>query len=124
MKKFVFSLILMLFAFCALPVQASAPYDGVKTEIVKAYAFDFEKMLEVYPKVPQVLFDNYRFYRTSELWNYNIKKTVSYLNVLNSQKRKSKNWRFIDKNKANLTYSFIIKENRHIDTGRFFVFSL
>lgn len=71
MKKFVFGLIMMLFAFSTLPVQANAPDDGVKTEIVKATAFDFINVTEVSFEVPQVHFYNHCNYRPAELWNYN-----------------------------------------------------
>lgn len=120
MKKFIFGLILTLFAFSALPVQASAPDDGVKTEIVKASTFDFVSVLEVSIEAPQVLFENTSVYKPVELWNSSFQKTPADLNISNFQKAQVQSWRFIDKNKANLNASNLKCKNLHIDPGSFF----
>ena len=119
MKKFIFGLILTLFAFSALPVQASAPDDGVKTEIVKATAFDFVNVLEVSIEAPQVRFENPSIYKPVGLWNYSNKKMPADLNISNFQKAQVQSWRFIDKNKANLNASTLKCKNLHIDPGSF-----
>ena len=119
MKKFIFGLILTLFAFSALPVQASAPHDGVKTEIVKASTFDFVSVLEVSIEAPQVRFENPSVYKPVELWNSSFQKTPADLNISNFQKAQVQSWRFIDKNKANLNASNLKCKKLHIDPGNF-----
>lgn len=120
MKKFILGLILTLFAFSALPAQASAPDDGVKTEIVKASTFDFVNVLEVSIEAPQVLFENTSIYKPVELLKSSFQKTPADLNVLNFQKTHMQNWRFIDKNKVNLNASTLKCKNLHIDPGSFY----
>jgi len=83
MRNFVFGLIMMLFAFSALPVQAHAPDDGVKKEIVKAPDFTFVNAVGISIEVPQVLFQDYSNYRPAELWNYSFKNSSTSVNIFN-----------------------------------------
>lgn len=117
MKKFILGLILTLFAFSALPVQASVPDDGVKKEIVKASTFDFVNVLEVSIQTPQVLFENPSIYNTVGLLNAIFQKKTVDLNISNFKKAHVQSWLFIDKNKANLTASILKYKNHHIDPG-------
>ena len=122
MKKFVFGLILALFTLSALPVQAHAPDDGVKTEIVKADAFNFVATLEVSVEVPQILFDNCSIHRPVELWNYTFQNTPADLNTSENTKNQFYSWRFIDKENVNLKTNFTKHSYLHIDPGNFSCF--
>jgi len=118
MKKFVFGLIMMLFAFGTLPVQAHAPDDGVKIEIVKAKAFAFINATEFYFEVPQIQFYNHCNYRPAELWNYNFKNSTSGLLISknNSQVEKNRNVNIVN---SYLKNSCIQNKLLHIDPGSF-----
>ena len=120
MKKLFFGLILMLFAFCTLPVQANAPDYGDKKEIIKANAFDFVTVLEFSIETPQVLFENHIIYRPVELWNYTFQKKPTDLKILYFKKVSLKRWRLSDKHKVDLLASTLNYKNLHIDPGSFF----
>ena len=115
MKTIILGLILMLFTFSTLPVQAAPSDNGVKLEIIKAEAFNFVNVLEVSFEAPQVIFNNYSVYNPIVLQNYNIEKAASYLNVLNF-KKEMKSRRLTNKNNANLTM-LDLNYNKHIDPG-------
>lgn len=120
MKKLILGLILMLFAFSALPVQAKAPNYGAKTEIIKANAFDFVSVLELSIEAPQVLFENHSIYRPVELWNYTFQKKPTDLKSLYFKKVSLESWRLSNKHKVNLLASALNYKNLHIDPGSFF----
>jgi hypothetical protein len=120
MKKFIFGLILAFFTLTVLPAQANAPDDGVKTEIVKANAFDFNVSMEVSLEVPQILFDNSSVYRAVELWNYNFQKTPADLNISKKKKNQFYSWRYRNIESVNLKTNFKNKSFIHIDPGNLF----
>jgi len=121
MKKFIFGLILTLFTLSALPVQANAPDDGVKTEMVKADAFSFVATLEVSVEVPQILFENCSIHRPLELWNYSLQNTPADLNIQKNTKNQFYNWRYTDSESVNLKTNFKQYNALYIDPGNFFV---
>lgn len=120
MKKFILGLILMLFAFSTLPVQAHAPDDGQKKEVFKSQDLKFVNVLEVSIEVPQFPLEKPSTYKEVGKWNYSLQNTPADLNIVNFSKSKVNSWRFIDKSKPNLITSNNKGKNLHIDPGSFF----
>jgi len=118
MKKFIFGLIMMLFAFGTLPVQAHAPDDGMKIEILKALSFDIINPTEVSFEVPQIHLYNHCNYRPAELWNYSFKNSTNGLLIYEKQSQ-VQNWRILDTSTTNLKNSCIQNKILHIDPGSF-----
>ena len=95
MKKFIFGLIMMLFAFGTLPVQANSPNVGVKIKIVKAEVSDFINVSEVSFEVPQVHLYKHCNYRPAELWNYSFKNSTTGL-LIHKKQIQVKSWRILN----------------------------
>jgi hypothetical protein len=111
---------LAFFTLIALPANANAPCDGVKKEIVKANAFDFNVSMEVSLKVPQFLFDNCSVYRSVELWNYSFQKTPADLKVKKKEKNQFYNWRYTNSESVSLKTNFKHQAFTYIDPGSLF----
>lgn len=118
MKKFIFGLIMMLFAFGTLPVQANSPNDGVKIKIVKPEVSDFINVSEFSFEVPQVHLHNHCNYRPAELWNYNFRKSTTHLHIFKKQLQ-VRNWRLLNSPSTNFKNSCIQNKMLHIDPGSF-----
>ena len=118
MKKFIFGLIMMLFAFSALPVQANAPDVGVKIEKVKPITLNAFTNVEYSFEAPQVLLYDHCVYRPVELWNYSFKNSTTGLLIFKKQIQ-VKSWRILNTSKTNLKNSCIQNKLLHIDPGSF-----